>query len=225
MNFSSVTQASGLLNLLFCSSSSQNHLPEVPLMSLFYEKLNWLPIAYCAKFKHLNWELRGLLSSTRVHCFCKNKLSLLHTIRPHVCLFVCVCVQAYHTTERLFTLIIHSWNLYDLCSKEAMFHYILYSEPRNLYRIHYRHAHSNKLENKLKICILGLLDKIKLSFKSNKTYHQILLLLAFGLLGFPMIETKRNRQRNFGRNFIRLMLQHKRGSTEEIWTDSEAGSA
>lgn len=99
--------------------------------------------------------------------------------------------------------------------KEAMFNYRLYSEPRHLYRINYRHAHSNKLENQLKICILGLLDIIKLSFRSNKTYHQILLLVAFGVLGFPKIETKRKHQRNFWRNFIRLMFQAAQRKSEQ----------
>lgn len=32
--------------------------------------------------------------------------------------------------------------------KEAIFNYILYSEPRNLYKINYRHAHSSRWENK-----------------------------------------------------------------------------
>lgn len=36
----------------------------------------------------------------------------------------------------------------------------------------------------------GLLDIIKLSFKSNKKYDQILLLLASGVLGFPKTEVR-----------------------------------
>ena len=37
----------------------------------------------------------------------------------------------------------------------------------------------------------------------------------FRALGFPKIEVERNRQRNFQTHFIKLMLEHRGGSTGE----------
>jgi hypothetical protein len=59
----------------------------IPLWKAFIDT-----VARCTKSKHL---ITALLQATPVHCFCKNKFSLLYTIILMMCVFVCMCVCAH----------------------------------------------------------------------------------------------------------------------------------
>lgn len=92
----------------------------------------------------------------------------------------CVCVRVLtvisHNTHSggAFSLIIQCIpGIYmTYFCEEAMFNYILYSEPRNLYEINYMPTVIGE-KMLLKIYTPGLLDITKLSYRSNKKHDQV----------------------------------------------------